>query len=54
MKMAKQFNHRAAQKNRDDRNRRRGIQLLICNSPGRFHVSRGNIVANGFTRAASW
>lgn len=48
--MAKAFDLRATQKNRENRNRRRGMQLLICNSPARFHVSRGNTVANGLTR----
>jgi hypothetical protein len=48
--MAKAFDARATQKNREDRNRKRGLQFLICNGPGRFHVSRGNVVANGLTR----
>jgi hypothetical protein len=48
--MAKAFNLRSTQKNREDRNRKRGLQVLICNSPGRFRVARGNIVANGLTK----
>lgn len=47
--MAKQFDIRKQQRDREDRDRAMGLQRLICNSPGRFHVSPGNVVRNGLT-----